>query len=80
MEKTNTEQTMQLQHVQTGTSHQVTNLDARNRSTMDELRHEMEVGRMHDQAEREKMEARIIMHVEKALTLRDSKLVSLTHG
>ena len=47
---------------------------------MDELRHEMEVGRMHDQAEREKMEARIIMHVEKALTLRDSKLVSLTHG
>lgn len=77
LDKTNTEQTMHLQHVQTGTSHQMTDLDSRNRSVTDELRHEMEVGRTRDHAEREKMETRIIMHVDKALTLRDSRLEKL---
>lgn len=59
-----------------GTNQHLTELDVRNRSLTDQLRHEIQLGRAQEQAEREKLEARIIMNFEKALMHEKLRMVS----
>lgn len=77
LERSQGGQTLQQQQLVAGTNQHLTELDARYRLLADELRHEIQMGRTREQAEREKLEARITMHFERLLTQGKMQMVCI---
>ena len=66
---------MQLQHVESGTAHQLNNFDSKTKSQVDELKASIHASRSIEQTERERLEARIMSHIDRTLSVREIKLV-----
>lgn len=77
LERSHGGQALQQQQLMAGTNQHLTELDARYRLLADELRHEIQMGRTREQAEREKLEARIPMYFEKLLSQLKMRVVCI---
>lgn len=77
LERSQGGQILQQQQLMAGTNQHLTELDARYRLLAEELRHEIQMGRTRDQAQCEKLEARITMNFEKLLTQGKMQMVCI---
>jgi hypothetical protein len=76
LEKLGVEQELQIRSVGSDSSYQVSALDSKTRTMIDETRAMLKSYKLIEEGEREKLEARLIGLVEKSLAHRDTTIVS----
>lgn len=76
LERTNSEHSMHMQHIQSGATNQLSGLDVKTRSITEELKTAIHTSRSAEQLERERLEARVMTHIDRALVQVESQLVS----
>ena len=75
LEKLGIEQEMQIRSVGSDSSHQVSALDSKTRSMIEETRSALKSYKVIEEGEREKLEARVFGLVDKSLAHRDTNIV-----
>jgi len=72
-----TDQFRQVQSLEAGTSQQIAGLDSKTRSTTDGMKAAMLSYRQTELAERDKLEARLLQHIDRLMSQRDDRLVCI---
>ncbi len=67
---------LQLKHVESDSSQQVTKLESRTRSLAEDTRNQLSAQQLKQDGEREKLETRLTTGLQRSLVERDNRLVS----
>ena len=68
---------MKLQHLEGDTGQQMATLDSRTRSIIDDLKNTLSMYQSNSEAEREKMETRLLSNIERISAAKDSLIVRI---
>ncbi|XP_064609737.1 protein FAM81A-like [Liolophura sinensis] len=74
LDRSSSDNKIQLQQVEGGTNHQLTLLESKTKSQVEDLRNNLSTYHITEEAEREKLEARLLSSIEKALQPRDVRM------
>ena len=77
LDKSHTDQELKIRHMEGDSTNQLSALDNKTRSLMEEMKMAIKSSRALEEGEREKLEMRIITVMEKAFIQRDGRVVSL---
>ena len=77
LERTSTEHHIQLRHVEGDSSGKITSLDNKTKQLVNETRNTIDKFKLMEEKEREKMEARLVNHLDRMNSSRDIKTVSI---
>ena len=75
LDRNSSEQKMKLQHLEGDTGQQMSMLDSKTRSLVDDMKNTISTFQAHQEGEREKLESRLFGHIEKISAAKDSLIV-----
>ncbi|XP_052098447.1 protein FAM81A-like [Mytilus californianus] len=77
LDRSSSEQKMKLQHLEGDTGQQMSILDSKTRSIMDDMKNMINQFQAHQEGEREKLESRLFGHIEKISAAKDTLIEKL---